>query len=123
MSNEELIAIKDYEGIYSITKIGKVWSYKRWVKNRSDAFRFVGGYWLNPAKDKDGYLIATLKINNKEKKKRVHRLGGQAFILNPLNKPQINHKNGVKADNRVENLEWVTQSENMLHLYATKRRR
>ncbi len=67
--------------------------------------------------DKDGYLVVQLWKNSKPKKFKMHRLVAMAFIPNPENKPQVNHINGIKFDNSIENLEWVTQSENMLHAY------
>jgi hypothetical protein len=70
---------------------------------------------MKQIKDKKGYLQLGLLINGKDTKFRVHRLVAMAFIPNPENKPQVNHINGIKSDNRVENLEWVTSSENRLH--------
>lgn len=63
--------------------------------------------------DKDGYLRCTLKYKNVQ----VHRVVAKKYIPNPENKPCVNHKNGIKDDNRIENLEWVTYSENEQHSY------
>lgn len=65
------------------------------------------------------YLRVNLWKNNKSKGFGVHRLVAQAFCTNPYNKPEVNHLNGDKLDNRAENLEWVTRSENVLHAHTT----
>lgn len=76
-----------------------------------------------PRKNKDGYLVIGLRKDKKSYYKLVHRLVAQMFIPNPENKLQVNHKNGSRADNRVENLEWCTQSENNLHSYRVLHRK
>lgn len=73
--------------------------------------------------DKDGYVRVSIKIGKNHKTKKVHRLVAQAFIPNPENRPQVNHKNFDKSDNRVENLEWNTAKENNNHLIQSGRRK
>lgn len=67
----------------------------------------------------DRYQKCVLKINGKPTMKYIHRLVAEAFIPNPDNKPEVNHKDGNKLNNNVSNLEWVTLSENRLHAYKT----
>lgn len=69
--------------------------------------------------DKDGYVIIGLSHNKKQHMCKQHRLVGEAFIPNPYNKPQINHKDGNKRNNHYSNLEWVTSSENIKHALNT----
>lgn len=68
-------------------------------------------------KIKKGYVRVDLCKNTQRIHKQVHRLVAEAFIPNPENKPQVNHINGITNDNRVENLEWATESENQLHRF------
>lgn len=70
-----------------------------------------------------GYLMVSLCNNGKTKKYLVHRLVAQTFIPNPENKKEINHKNGIKTDNKIDNLEWSTRSENVLHTYYVLHRK
>lgn len=73
---------------------------------------------LKPGKCSAGYYTVTLIGSNGKKTQSIHRLVAQAFIPNPKNKRTVNHINGIKTDNRAENLEWMTYSENNKHSYV-----
>ncbi len=105
--------IEGYEGLYAVTKDGRVWSYPK--KNGVNQ----KGTYLAPKETTFGYLSVGLYKNGKRKVFLVHRLVLSAFICNPQNKPQANHKDGIKKNNNIENLEWNTCSENQIHAYKT----
>ena len=70
---------------------------------------------IKPRKEKDGYLIINLWSTFKGKTLKVHRLVAECFLENPLNKPHVNHKDSVRDNNNLGNLEWCTEQENILH--------
>lgn len=91
---------------YSITKEGVVYNT---VKNKK----------IKPVKVNNGYYKVTLCNEGKRKDFNIHRLVGIVYLENPNKYPMINHKNGVKADNRLENLEWCSASQNIQHAFDT----
>ena len=111
--------IKGYEGLYQISNFGRVKSLDRLIDRRCRGIRFQKERFSTLNKVGNGYLQVMLSKNGIRNYCLIHRLVGFAFISNSDNKPQINHKNGVKADNFYKNLEWVTQSENQLHAYKS----
>ncbi len=118
MKKIKLKTIEGYEGLYSITEDGRIWSEDRWVDRPTLKHKYLKkGRWLKPSFNSDGYLYLCLYKNQKSKTHRVHRLVAQTYISNPLNKPEINHKNLIKTDNHFSNLEWVNHRENMQHAW------
>lgn len=98
-TNQRNMKIKGYEN-YEVTCSGEVINTKT-------------GKVLKPAKDRVGYLIVKLYKDNKQKPFRIHRLVAQAFIPNPDNLSEVNHKDEDKTSNCIENLEWCTHEYNL----------
>lgn len=98
--------IKGYEGLYMISKNGRIFGLKR-------------RKWLSVCTNNKGYVIAVLCKDGKAKSFYCHRLVALTFIPNPKNKPQVNHIDGDKTNNIVTNLEWCTSSENIKHASDT----
>ena len=98
--------ISGFEGKYFASEDGRIFS----VKNNK---------FLKPVIDSDGYQIVTIKKNNclKRKNYKVHRLIAETFILNINNKQQINHKDSNRVNNNINNLEWSTPKENIIHSF------
>lgn len=108
-----------YEASYAVSSLVNVKSIDREVKHNYGGVAVKKGKDLKKISDKDGYLFVNLKKEQKGSSQRVHRLVAIAFIPNPESKPHVNHKNGIKFDNHLENLEWNTLSENRTHAYCT----
>lgn len=96
----ELRDIRDFENQYAVTDDGRVWSHKRKI-------------FMRPTSIYSGYVRVRLRNGPKVNKYYlIHRLVADAFIPNPVGKLEVHHINGVRNDNRLENLGWVTRSEN-----------
>lgn len=113
IENEVWKDVVGYEGLYRVSNIGRVMSYDKMVISGQGAKRFYPAALLSELKNTDGYRHNGFYKDNTCRSRMIHRLVALAFIPNPANKPQINHINGIKTDNRVENLEWCTRSENI----------
>lgn len=116
--------IKRYEGLYQISDLGRIKTLDKKVRNK------IRGKWgysirkekvmkikITKRKGAEGYHEITLRKNGKPTSFMVHRLVGLNFIPNPDNKEEVNHKFGIRGDNRASQLEWMTKKENMKHAF------
>lgn len=114
--NEEWRPIIGYEGLYSVSSLGRVKSHMRVLtkKRKSSGLYYdnkIKEKYLTPS-DSHGYRSVVLSKGGRPKTHAIHRLVAKAFIPNPANLPQINHKDEDKSNNSVENLEWCDNSYN-----------
>lgn len=114
--------IKGYEELYQISNLGNVKSLKRKTLGKKHGNHYLKERILKPGKSGNYYHVC-LRKNNVNKIFYIHRLVAQTFIKNIENKNQVNHKNGKTTDNNVNNLEWVTASENQTHAYKVLKRK
>lgn len=111
--------IKDYEGLYQVSNLGRVRSIDRVVLQKNGFLKTIKGKILSPNKcgslKYGGYLFIGLSKESVVKRKYIHRLVAEAFIPNPNNLPQVNHKDEVKTNNIVTNLEWCSALTNLTY--------
>ena len=115
--NEIWKDIQGYEGLYQSSNLGRVRSLDRYIKEHSGKQQFRAGKIIKPKKNKNGYLQLALNKNSARKMKYVHILIAETFIENNKNFKTVNHKDGNKLNNHVDNLEWASYSENNRHSY------
>ena len=117
-SNEpaKWMPVVGYEGFYEISNEGEVRGVKRMVVT-PQGLRTILGKTLKTRINNDGYVDVRISKEGQVRTTFIHVLLAKAFIPNPKNKPEVNHINGIKTDNRIENLEWVSHAENIDHAY------
>lgn len=117
MEEKEIwMPIEGYEGLYEVSNLGRVKRLLKtckYINNKSSTPRTE--HLKYPTLNNYGYYKVTLWKNNNRAFFYLHRIIAKAFIPNPDNKPEVNHINGIKTDNNLSNLEWVTTAENLRH--------
>lgn len=107
--------VRGYAGMYQVSNLGRVKSLIRQVRAKNGSNSTRRGQILSNCNHPKGYLVVTLWKNGMQDTKLVHVLVAEAFIPNPAHKPEVNHKDTNKKNNKLSNLEWNTGSENIQH--------
>lgn len=116
---EEWRPINGFEGFYEISSFGRIKSLSRNVKDTraKNKIRRIKCKILKSRDHNSGYISTHLKRDGLIKDFLVHRIVAETYIPNPNSLKQVNHKNGNKKDNRVDNLEWISNRDNVIHRY------
>lgn len=108
--------INGYNGAYQVSNLGRVYCKESYVFGFWDISKVrKKPHILAQANNGNGYKYVTISINKRRKNHYIHRLVAEAFLPKQSNSAVVNHKNGIKSDNRLENLEWCTRKENIQH--------
>lgn len=121
MQTERWEDVENYEGLYQVSKNGLVRSLDRINLRNNQIAIHQKGKMLNASIGKNGYLVVSLWKNGEGKSHYVHRLVAKAFLPNKYNLPEVNHKDEIKLNNNVNNLEWCNRIYN--NNYATRNKR
>jgi hypothetical protein len=117
--NETWLPIKEWEEFYAVSNFGRIKSFDRQKSPGKNGKLYMHKGRMLTAKQSGKYLGVSLFLEGVETRYYIHRLVAAAFIPNPNDCPQVNHKDGCKHNNHVTNLEWVTNSENIKHAIVT----
>ena len=106
-------SVRGYEGLYQVSNFGEIRSLSRWKHLPNGQYTVSKEKLLSPGQiGKDGYKFVYLTVDGRSKRFYVHRIVAEAFLPNPNRLPFVNHLNGIKFDNRPENLEWCSYKYN-----------
>ena len=119
MSNQIWKLIPSCNGYHEASTDGQIRTVERVIPKVNGRTERRKGFVLSQSTDKDGYKVVSICVNGKQTNKKVHRLIAETFLFNHEQKEAVNHINGIKSDNSVQNLEWVTNAENTKHSVKT----